>query len=154
MYFSTWGLLDVDGIITNGLSGRMNLLDTKSLLNLESAIVHLLLSHGVKLEPNRILTRCVVCNGSIEPVRDEDRRKDIFKTYQAPDEVVDEGGGSVKRRHLTLLHICTVLLVALLLLTAVAMGVSLGGRSSSNDDTSASLMDSPPPPARLQPRIW
>ena len=31
MYFSTWGLLDVDGIITKGLSGRMNLLDTKSL---------------------------------------------------------------------------------------------------------------------------
>mmetsp|Transcript_20014 Transcript_20014/g.49801 ORF Transcript_20014/g.49801 Transcript_20014/m.49801 type:complete len:745 (+) Transcript_20014:272-2506(+) len=66
------------------------LLDTKSLLNLESAIVHLLLSHGVKLEPSRILTRCVVCNGSIEPVHDEGRRKDIFKTYQAPDEVEAE----------------------------------------------------------------
>ena len=31
MYFSTWGILDVDGIITKGLSGRKNLLDTKSL---------------------------------------------------------------------------------------------------------------------------
>ena len=61
-------------------------MDTKSLLNLESAVVHLLLSHGVKLEPNKMLTRCVVCNGSIEPVYDEDRRRDIFKSHQAPDE--------------------------------------------------------------------
>lgn len=66
------------------------LLDTKSLKNLESAIVHLLLSHGVTLEPTKFLTRCVVCNGSIEPVHDEDRKKDIFQTYQAPDEVNDE----------------------------------------------------------------
>ena len=63
------------------------LLDTKSLLNLESAIVHLLLSHGVKLEPNKMLSRCVVCNGSIEPVYDEDLRQRIFQSYQAPDEV-------------------------------------------------------------------
>ena len=63
------------------------LLDTQSLLNLESAIVHLLLCHGVKLEPNKFLTRCVVCNGSIEPVYNEDRRKDIFQAHQAPDEV-------------------------------------------------------------------
>ncbi len=37
-----------------------------------------------------MLTRCVVCNGSIEPVHDEDRRKDIFKTYQAPNKVETE----------------------------------------------------------------
>jgi len=67
------------------------LLDTKSLLNLESAVVHLLLSHGVELEPNKMLTRCVVCNGSIEPVYDEDRRRGIFKSHQAPDESSVEG---------------------------------------------------------------
>ena len=37
-----------------------------------------------------MLTRCVVCNGSIEPVHDENQRKDIFQTYQAPDEVIIE----------------------------------------------------------------
>ena len=63
------------------------LLDTKSLLNLESTIVHLLISHGVKLEPNKILSRCVVCNGSIEPVYNEDLRQKIFQSYKAPEEV-------------------------------------------------------------------
>jgi hypothetical protein len=53
--------------------------------------VHLLLSHGVKLEPNKMLTRCVVCNGSIEPVYNEDRRRDIFKSHQALDEINVEG---------------------------------------------------------------
>ena len=67
------------------------LLDTKSLRHLESAIVHLLKSHGVKLEPKKMLTRCVVCNGSIEPVLDEDRRQHIFQTYKTPEEVNMEG---------------------------------------------------------------
>lgn len=66
------------------------LLDTKSLLNLESAIVHLLVSHGVVLRPKDILSRCVVCNGTIEPVHDEDQRQVIFRTYQAPEEVENE----------------------------------------------------------------
>jgi hypothetical protein len=34
-----------------------------------------------------MLTRCVVCNGSIEPVHDDDRRRDIFQCHQAPDEI-------------------------------------------------------------------
>ena len=63
------------------------ILDTKSLLNLESTIVHLLLSHGVKLEPKKMLTRCVVCNGSIQPVHDENQKKSILQSYQALEDV-------------------------------------------------------------------
>jgi len=66
------------------------LLDTKSLSNLESTLVHLLLSHGIKLEPNKMLSRCVVCNGSIEPVFEEERKQQIFESHQAPDGLNDE----------------------------------------------------------------
>jgi hypothetical protein len=65
-------------------------LDTKSLRNLEIALVHLLLSHGVKLTPKNFLTRCVVCNGSIEQVHDEKRIQEIFSIYSAPKELNDE----------------------------------------------------------------
>eukprot|EP00536_Pseudo-nitzschia_multiseries_P007294 jgi/Psemu1/240109/estExt_Genewise1.C_1690012 len=67
------------------------LLDTKSLRHLESAIVHLLKSHGVRVEPQKMLSRCVVCNGSIEPVFKEDLRQQIFQTYKAPEAVNIEG---------------------------------------------------------------
>ena len=63
------------------------LLDTKSLLNLELSVVHLLLSHGVKLEPTKMLTRCVVCNGNIEPVYGPAEKQKIFDSYQGPDQV-------------------------------------------------------------------
>ncbi|KAG7369012.1 Mut7-C RNAse domain containing protein [Nitzschia inconspicua] len=66
------------------------LLDTKSLLNLEQTLVHLLLSHGVKLEPNEMLSRCVVCNGNIDEVLDDHEKKQIFQNHQAPEEVHDD----------------------------------------------------------------
>jgi uncharacterized protein with PIN domain len=65
-------------------------LDTKSLRNLEIALVHLLLSHGVKLTPKNFLSRCVVCNGSIEEVHDEKRIQEIFAVHKAPEEVNEE----------------------------------------------------------------
>jgi mRNA deadenylase 3'-5' endonuclease subunit Ccr4/uncharacterized protein with PIN domain len=61
-------------------------LDHKSLLNLEHTLVHLLLSHGVKLHPNEMLTRCVVCNGAIEEVFDGQQKKQIFLNHQAPED--------------------------------------------------------------------
>ena len=63
------------------------LLDQNSLLNLELSLVHLLLSHGVKLEPAKMLTRCVVCNGNIEPVYGAAEKQEIFDSYQGPDQV-------------------------------------------------------------------
>lgn len=66
------------------------LLDTKSLANLELSLVHLLLSHGVQLEPRTFLTRCVVCNGKIEEVKDKERIKSIFVAHQAPDQLNEE----------------------------------------------------------------
>ena len=60
------------------------LLDTKSLSNLEVTLVHLLLSHGVTLQPRKFLTRCVVCNGQIQSVQDEEKIQTIFESHQAP----------------------------------------------------------------------
>jgi uncharacterized protein with PIN domain len=66
------------------------LLDTKSLVNPEATLVHLLLSHGVKLQPANMLSRCVVCNGSIEPVEDDAKIQEIFRLHQAPDTLNNE----------------------------------------------------------------
>eukprot|EP00980_Cylindrotheca_fusiformis_P027796 scaffold22560_cov135-Cylindrotheca_fusiformis.AAC.7 len=66
------------------------LLDTKSLANLELSLVHLLLSHGVQLEPRTFLTRCVVCNGTIKEVKDKDQIKSIFEAHQAPNQLNEE----------------------------------------------------------------
>ena len=60
------------------------MLDTKSLSNLEVTLVHLLLSHGVTLQPRKFLTRCVVCNGQIQSVQDEEKIQTIFESHQAP----------------------------------------------------------------------
>ena len=65
-------------------------LDTKSLSNLEVTLVHMLLSHGVILDPSKFLSRCVVCNGKIDQVFEENRIKDIFATHQAPDSLKEE----------------------------------------------------------------
>ena len=65
------------------------LLDTKSLKNLETTLVHLLLSHGVTLVPQQFLSRCVVCNGSIDQVHDRQRIQEIFISHQAPDNLMD-----------------------------------------------------------------
>lgn len=66
------------------------LVDSKSRSNLEETLVHLLLSHGVTLEPAKTLSRCVVCNGSIVEVHNDEKRKQVFKLQQAPDELIDQ----------------------------------------------------------------
>jgi uncharacterized protein with PIN domain len=66
------------------------LLNAKSLSDLEGAMVHLLLSHGVKLQPVKMLSRCVVCNGSIEQVQDECKIQEIFRLHGAPDTLLNE----------------------------------------------------------------
>jgi mRNA deadenylase 3'-5' endonuclease subunit Ccr4/uncharacterized protein with PIN domain len=64
------------------------LLDPKG--SLEQILVHLLLSHGVKIEPSKMLSRCVVCNGSIEEVHDKHKMTQIFQTHNAPDGIGNE----------------------------------------------------------------
>lgn len=60
-------------------------LDTKALSNLELTLVHLLLSHGVTIEPKKFLSTCVVCNGQIDPVTDKGTIESIFATHKAPE---------------------------------------------------------------------
>ena len=59
-------------------------LHPSSLPNLEVALVHMLRTHGVCLEPSTFLSRCVVCNGTITKVDDQQRQKDILQEYAAP----------------------------------------------------------------------
>ncbi|GKY96984.1 hypothetical protein MPSEU_000657300 [Mayamaea pseudoterrestris] len=65
-------------------------LSPKLLNNLEVALVHLLLTHGVMLEPTKFLSRCVVCNGSIVEVHDASEKKRILDSYDAPSNLVDD----------------------------------------------------------------
>jgi hypothetical protein len=65
-------------------------LDTKSLSNLEVTLCHLLISHGVKLEPRNFLSRCVVCNGKIHQVFDPKNIEEIFASHQAPENLNQE----------------------------------------------------------------
>ena len=51
------------------------LLDPKSTSSLEKGLPRLLLTHGVKLVPCQFLTRCVVCNGKIVPVLDDNEKR-------------------------------------------------------------------------------
>jgi uncharacterized protein with PIN domain len=60
------------------------LLEARSLVNPEMTLVHLLLSHGVMLQHAKVLSRCVVCNGSIETVEDAVKIQEIFRLLQAP----------------------------------------------------------------------
>ena len=57
--------------------------------NMEFALVHMLLMHGVVLEPSNFLTRCVVCNGCIETVRDREAKRKIFAANHAPENLLD-----------------------------------------------------------------
>lgn len=67
------------------------LISPKSLaLNLEVVFVHILLSHGVVLEPHKFLSRCVVCNGDICTVYDPDLKIKIFTDHQAPVDLKEE----------------------------------------------------------------
>jgi hypothetical protein len=52
---------------------------------LEAAFVHLLLHHGVTLEPANFLTHCVVCNGSITDVKHIDDKRRVFAANNIPD---------------------------------------------------------------------
>merc|ERR1712087_382420 len=61
------------------------LLDPKSTANLEKALPRLLRTHGVELRPCTFLTRCVVCNGNIKRVEDEEIKKEVFVKQGAPD---------------------------------------------------------------------
>ena len=60
-------------------------LDAKALSNLELSFVHLLLCHGVTVEPKRFLSTCVVCNGEIDRVEDKRTIETIFATHKAPE---------------------------------------------------------------------
>lgn len=58
---------------------------------LEVALVHMLLTHGVVLEPSTFLSRCVVCNGNIVEVEDEAEKRRILIEYEAPPDLIDDG---------------------------------------------------------------
>ena len=60
------------------------LLDPKSVGSLEKALPKLLITHGVKLKPCQFLTRCVVCNGSILPVLDDNEKRLVFQENASP----------------------------------------------------------------------
>ena len=47
--------------------------------------MHLLLLHGITLQPSTFLTRCVVCNGLIMEVLDKKEKKAVFEQYGSPD---------------------------------------------------------------------
>jgi uncharacterized protein with PIN domain/mRNA deadenylase 3'-5' endonuclease subunit Ccr4 len=59
-------------------------LNPSVLPHLEVALVHLLLTHGVVLEPATFLSRCVVCNGKIVKVQEKSRQRQILEGYDAP----------------------------------------------------------------------
>ena len=65
------------------------LLDPKSTSSLEEALPRLLLTHGVKLMPCQFLTRCVVCNGNIVPVLDDNDKRLVFQENGAPPDLLD-----------------------------------------------------------------
>lgn len=60
------------------------LLDPKSSCSLEQALPRLLITHGVKLMPCQFLTRCVVCNGNIVPVLDDNEKRLVFQENASP----------------------------------------------------------------------
>lgn len=61
------------------------LVNAKSLESLEAALVHLLLHHGVTLEPSKFLSRCRVCNGNIMDVDILEEKQRVFRENNCPD---------------------------------------------------------------------
>ena len=61
------------------------LVNPRSQADLEAALIHLLVLHGVTLQPRTFLTRCVVCNGLIMEVLDKKEKKAVFEQYGSPD---------------------------------------------------------------------
>jgi len=66
------------------------LMNPKTQNNLEVALVHLLTSHGAKLQPKFFLTRCVICNGQIKEVKDLEKRKCVLMAHSAPLSIVED----------------------------------------------------------------
>lgn len=61
------------------------------LSHLEVAMVHMLLVHGVVLDPSTFLSRCVVCNGNIVEEHDDITKRQILSEYEAPHTLIDDG---------------------------------------------------------------
>ena len=61
------------------------LIDPKKTSDLEKAMVQLFLTHGVVLRPCEFVTRCVVCNGTIYTVANEEDKAKIFEANGCPD---------------------------------------------------------------------
>lgn len=62
-----------------------------SVQKLEVAMVHMLLTHGVVLEPASFLSRCVVCNGKIVEVDEDEEKRRILIDYEAPPDLINGG---------------------------------------------------------------
>jgi len=65
------------------------LIDPKKTSDLEKAMVQLFLTHGVVLRPSEFVTRCVVCNGTIYTVADEEDKAKIFEANGCPNLITD-----------------------------------------------------------------
>ena len=63
----------------------------QSVQTLECCLMHMLLTHGVVLEPSTFLGRCVVCNGSIVEVHGDDEKYRILTGHKAPAELIQDG---------------------------------------------------------------
>ena len=53
--------------------------------NFDKVIVNLLRLHGTTIEIEKVLSRCVICNGCIVEVTDPKRKVKIFDEYGSPD---------------------------------------------------------------------
>lgn len=60
------------------------LINPSTVPELERSLVNLFLLHGVRLQPDKFLTRCMVCNGNIVEVLDENEKTVIFSECGAP----------------------------------------------------------------------
>lgn len=65
--------------------------------NMEVPFVHLLLTHGVVLEPSKFLSRCVVCNGNIVELANRTEAVAILRNYEAPEDLIHDAGLDVYR---------------------------------------------------------
>jgi uncharacterized protein with PIN domain len=61
------------------------LLNPQSTTQLELALTRLLRTHGVELSPCTFLTRCVVCNGNINRVETDEKKRAVFAEHGCPD---------------------------------------------------------------------
>ena len=48
---------------------------------MEESLVQLLSLHGVILYPSQFLSKCVVCNGSIQTQEDDEKKREIFQSH-------------------------------------------------------------------------